>query len=294
MVEEVLQVLVDGLAIGTVYAALALALALVYKTTGIVNFAQGEMGMFCTFVTWWVLQSGVPLYAAIATGLVVAFLLGAFVERVVIRPILRFGEFPAVLTTLGLFLVFNELAPWLWGPENRAFPSMFGPGVTKVGTVQVSNASIGTLLLMFVVVSLFFLLLHKTKIGLGMRAAASNPVSSGLSGVPTKQMFMLGWGLASALAALAGILIAPRLFLDSSLMLSVIIYAFAAAALGGFTSLLGAVLGGLIIGVSETLASNYLAFIGSDLKILVPLVILLIVLLIKPNGLLGQKAERAV
>lgn len=294
MIEAFLQVLVDGLAIGTVYAALALALALVYKTTGIVNFAQGEMGMICTFVAWWVLQSGVPLYAAIAIGLAFAFVLGALVERVVIRPILRFGEFPAVLTTLGLFLVFNELAPWFWGPENRAFPSMFGSGVIKVGAIQVSNASVGTFVLMFVVVSLFFLLLHKTKVGLGIRAAASNPISSGLSGVPTKRLFMFGWGMASVLATLAGVLIAPRLFLDSTLMLSVVIYAFAAAALGGFTSLLGAVLGGLIIGVSETLASNYLEFIGSDLKILVPLVILLIVLLIRPTGLLGQKAERAV
>ncbi|TAK82004.1 MAG: branched-chain amino acid ABC transporter permease [Betaproteobacteria bacterium] len=294
MPEGLVQVILDGSASGTIYAAVALALVLVYKSSGIVNFAQGEMGMFCTFITWWLNQQGLGLLTAIASGLSIAFVLGVLTERLFIRPVARFGEFPAVLTTLGLFLVFNELAPWLWGPENRAFPSLFGAGVLAIGKARVSTESVGTLVVMIAAVSVFFFVLHHTKIGLGMRAAAANAVSSSLSGVPAPQMFMLGWGLATTLATLAGVLIAPRLFLDASLMLGVIIYAFAAAALGGFTSLLGAVVGGLVIGLAETLASNYVDFIGSDLKILVPLTVLLVVLLVRPTGLFAKSAERAV
>ncbi len=294
MLEGLLQVIIDGCASGTIYAALALALSLVYKSSGVVNFAQGEMGMFCTFITWWLNQQGLGLLAAIAGGLVIAFLVGAMVERLFIRPVARFGEFPVVLTTLGLFLVFNELAPWLWGAENRAFPSLFGNGVLAIGAARLSAESVGTLLVMVAAGSLFFIVLHKTKLGLGMRATAANAMSSSLSGVPAPRMFMLGWGFATVLATLAGVLIAPRLFLDSSLMLGVIIYAFAAAALGGFASLLGAVVGGLVIGLAETIASNYVDFIGSDLKILVPLTILLVVLIFRPTGLFGKSAERAV
>ena len=294
MLEGLLQVVIDGCASGAIYAAVALALALVYKSSGIVNFAQGEMGMFCTFITWWLNQQGLGLAAAIAAGLAIAFLVGAMVERLFIRPVASYGEFPAVLTTLGLFLVFNELAPWLWGPENRAFPSLFGNGVLAIGAARVSAESVGILVVMVAVGSLFFLVMPKTKLGLGMRAAAANATSSSLSGVPAPRMFMLGWGFATALATLAGVLIAPRLFLDASLMLGVIVYALAAAALGGFTSLAGAVVGGLVIGIVETLASNYVEFIGSDLKILVPLTVLLVVLIFRPTGLFGKSAERAV
>lgn len=294
VLEGLFQVVADGLASGTIYAAVALSLALIYRTTGVVNFAQGEIGMIGTFIAWALLQRGIPLIASVALALALAFLLGAAMERFVIRPIQRFGELSALLTTLGMFLMLNEIAPWIWGPENRAFPSLFGAGVVDLGSVRISASSLGTLALMLAVVAAFFALLHATKLGLSMRAAAANPESSGLCGIPTQRVFMLGWGLSAMMSTLAGVLSAPRLFLDSSLMVGVIIYAFAAAALGGFTSLGGAVLGGLLIGLSETLASNYLPFIGSDLKMLVPLVVLLLVLLIKPNGLFGQAAGRSV
>jgi branched-chain amino acid transport system permease protein len=290
----VLQVVVEGLALGTIYSTLALALVLIYRTTGIINFAQGEMGMFCTYVVWSLYGALGSIYAALAIGLVFAFGLGMAVERAVIRGIARFGEFPTAITTLGLFLIFNEMAPWIWGTENHAFPSLFGRGAVVFGGVTVAADSLGTLATMTVVAAGFFAMLRYTRLGLAMRAAAANPDSSRLVGIPVRRLFTIGWGMATVLACLAGALIAPRLLLDSNLMLSVIVYAFAAAALGGFHSLFGAVVGGLIIGVVENLAANFVDFIGADLKITVPLALILLVLLFRPNGLFGHADERRV
>jgi branched-chain amino acid transport system permease protein len=289
-----LEVIIEGLAIGTIYAGLALALVLIYRTTGVINFAQGEMGMFCTFVIWWLWQRGLPIFAAMALGLVVAFAIGILVERIVIRPLGRSGEFPTAITTLGLFLVFNEFAPWIWGTENRAFPSLFGRGVISLGGLVMGMDVLGTLITMTLAAAAFFVMLRFSKLGLAMRAAAANPVSSGLAGIPVNFVVMLGWGFATVLATLAASLIAPRLMLDSNLMLSVIVYALAAAALGGFQSLFGAVIGGLVIGVAENLAANFIDVIGADLKIIVPLVLIVLVLVFWPTGLFGRPEERRV
>lgn len=273
---------------------MALALVLIFRTTGVINFAQGEMGMFCTFVIWWLTQHGFSIYVAMLLGLVFAFGLGVLVERIVIRPLLPFGEFPTAITTLGLFLVFNEMAPWIWGTENRAFPSLFGRGVVSFGGLVMGADILGTLVTMTLAATVFFLMLQFTKLGLAMRAAASNPVSSGLVGIPVNRVVMLGWGFAAMLATLAASLIAPRLMLDSNLMLNVIVYALAAAALGGFQSLFGAVIGGLLIGVVENLAANFVQPIGADLKIVVPLVLIILVLVFRPTGLFGVAEERRV
>lgn len=289
-----ISIVIEGLTMGTIYGGLALAIVLIYRTTGIINFAQGEMGMFCTFVVWSLAKLGLSVYAALAFGLIFAFGLGMLVERLTIRGVSKFGEFPTAITTLGLFLVFNEMAPWIWGTENRAFLGLFGQGALIVAGVTVAIDSAGTLITMTLVAAAFFALLRYTKLGLAMRAAAATPVSSSLVGIPVRRVFMIGWGMATVLACLAGVLIAPRLMLDSNLMLSVIVYAFAAAALGGFTSLFGAVLGGLIIGVAENLSANYVDFIGSDLKIVVPLALILLTLVFRPTGLFGRAEERRV
>jgi branched-chain amino acid transport system permease protein len=289
-----LEVLIEGLAIGTIYSGLALALVLIFRTTGVINFAQGEMGMFCTFVIWWLSQHGLSIYLALPIGLVFAFAAGVMTERLVIRPMIRFGEFPTAITTLGLFLVFNEMAPWIWGTENRAFPSLFGRGVVSFGGLVIGVDMVGTLGVMTLAAVAFFLMLQFTRLGLAMRAAAANPVSSSLAGIPVSRVIMLGWGLATVLATLAASLIAPRLMLDSNLMLNVIVYALAAAALGGFQSLFGAVIGGLLIGVSENMAANFIEVIGADLKIIVPLVLIVLVLVFRPTGLFGLAEERRV
>jgi branched-chain amino acid transport system permease protein len=287
--ERFVQVVVDGVATGSIYAAVALALVLIYRSTGIVNFAQGEMAMFSTFVAWGLYQGGVPLGLAVLTTLAVSFLAGMVIERAMIRHFEGGDVLTLVIVTLGLFILLNGLAGWIWGFENRGFPSVFGDDSVTLGGVRLSVESLGIVGVLLGVVALLFLLFQRTKIGLAMRAAALSPDSSALVGVRVGHMLMLGWGLAAALGALAGVLVAPRLFLDVNLMGSVLIYAFAAAALGGFDSAIGAVVGGWIIGVSETLAGTYVDFIGADLKILVPLAIIFVVLLVRPSGLFGTR-----
>ena len=285
---EFVQLVIDGIADGSIYGAVALSLVLIYRTTGIVNFAQGEMAMFSTFVAWGLIETGLPLVAALALTLVLSFVGGMVIERVIIRPVEGGEPLVLVIVTLGLLVLLNSAAGWIWGFSNRSFPSLFGNDSVDVAGVRIDVESLGIVAVMLTVVGLVFLFTQRTKLGLAMRAVAMNPESSRLSGIPVGRTLMVGWGLAALVGALAGALIAPRLFLDVNFMGGVLIYAFAAATLGGFDSPIGAVVGGWIIGVAETLAGNYVDFIGSDLKILVPLAIILVVLLIRPSGLFGS------
>jgi branched-chain amino acid transport system permease protein len=287
-VERFLQVVVDGIADGSVYAALALALVLIFRSTGVVNFAQGEMAMFATFVAWALADAGAPLGLALAGALVFAFVAGMVVERVLVRPVEGGNPLNLVIVTLGLFILVNAAAGWIWGFDLRDFPRLFPGGVARIGGVTLSIESLGIIAVLLVVVTLLWLLFTRTPIGLHMRAAAQDPASARLVGIPVGRMLMLGWGLASLLGAVAGVLVAHRLFLDTNLMAGVLVYSFAGAALGGFDSPLGAVVGSWIIGVTETLAGTYVDAIGSDLKVLVPLGIIFVVLLVRPAGLFGS------
>jgi branched-chain amino acid transport system permease protein len=286
--ERFLQIVVDGIATGSIYGALALALVLIYRSTGVANFAQGEMAMFSTFIAWGLLQANVPLGIAALLAIGISFLGAMLVERIIVRPVEGGEILTLVIVTLGLFILFNSAAGWIWGFNNRGFPSMFGDGRVDIGGVRITVESIGILAVLLAVLGIIYLLFSRTKIGLAIRAAALNPESSRLSGISVGRTLMIGWGIAAAVGALAGILIAPRLFLDVNFMGGVLIYSFAAATLGGFDSPGGAIVGGWIIGVAEGLASNYIDFVGSDLKILVPLVMILVVLLIRPSGLFGR------
>jgi len=286
--ERFVQLVVDGVAIGSVYGALALALVLIFRSTGIVNFAQGEMAMFSTFIAWALVESGQPLGLALLAALALSFVGGMLVERLVIRPVEGEDQLTILIVTLGLFILVNSGAGWIWGFENRAFPRALPGGSADVAGVRLSWESLGILAVLLVVVGLLFLLFQRTKLGLAMRAVAANPASSRLVGISVGRTLMIGWGLAALIGAVAGVLVAPLLFLDVNLMGGVLVYSFAAATLGGFDSPKGAVIGGWIIGVAETLAGSYIGFIGSDLTILVPLVIILGVLLVRPTGLYGS------
>jgi branched-chain amino acid transport system permease protein len=285
---RLLQVVVDGIADGSIYATLALALVLIFRSTGIVNFAQGEMAMFSTFIAWGLHQSGQPLWLALLGSFALSFVGGMAIERVLIRPVEGGRPLNLVIVTLGLFILVNAAAGWIWGFTNRAFPRIFPSGTARLGGVALSLESLGIIAVLLAVVGLLWLLFQRTKLGLALRAAAQNPESSRLVGIRVGRMLMLGWGLAALLGALAGVLVAPRLFLDVNLMGGVLVYAFAGAALGGFDSPLGAVVGSWIIGVSENLAGTYVGAIGADLKVLVPLGIIFIVLLVRPSGLFGS------
>jgi branched-chain amino acid transport system permease protein len=287
-VERFVQVIVDGWATGSLYGALALAVVLIYRSTGIVNFAQGEMAMFSTFGAWALLEAGLPLGLALLGTLAMSFVGGMLIERLIIRPVEGGEVLTVVIVTLGLFILINSAAGWIWGFGNRSFPSVFGDGTVAVAGVSVAVESLGIVAVLIAIVGLLFVVTQRTRLGLAMRAVAMNPDSSRLVGISIGRTLMVGWGIAAAVGAVAGALIAPRLFLDVNFMGSVLIYSFAAATLGGFDSPLGAVIGGWIIGIAENLAGTYVDFIGADLKILVPLVVILVVLLFRPTGLFGS------
>ncbi|MFC5749589.1 branched-chain amino acid ABC transporter permease [Actinomadura rugatobispora] len=291
---EFLQQIIEGLGAGSIYASLALALVLIYRFTGIVNFAQGELAMFATYVAWQFVHAGVPFWLALVLTLAVSFAGGMLIERVIIRPVEGGPELTVVIVTVGLFIFVNAAAGWIWSFLIKDFPNPFPRGAFEAGGVSVAYSTLGVMAVVSAVMGLLYLLFRHTKIGLGMRAVATNPESARLVGIRVGWTLALGWGLAATVGAVSGVLVAPLLFLEPNMMGGVLIYAFAAATLGGFDSPMGAVAGGLIVGVAETLAGAYVGFIGSDLKIGVPLAVILGVLLLRPQGLFGRAAvERA-
>ncbi|MET8681909.1 branched-chain amino acid ABC transporter permease [Streptomyces sp. NPDC004647] len=291
---EFLQQVVEGLGSGSVYASLALALVLIHRFTGIVNFAQGELAMISAYVAWQLVASGMPFWLALPVTLVVSFAGGMLIERLVIRPVEGGPELTMVIVTVGLFIFVNAVAGLIWSFTVKDFPQPFPDGGIDLAGVSVGWSTLGIIGVVAGVMGLLYLLFQHTGTGLVMRAVASNPASARLSGIRVGRVLMLGWGLAATVGALSGVLVAPLLFLEPNMMGGVLIYAFAAATLGGFDSPVGAVAGGLVVGVAETLAGAYVGFVGADLKIGVPLLIILVVLLVRPQGLFGRAAvERA-
>jgi len=289
------QQIVSGLASGGVYAALALALVLIHRATGVINFAQGEMAMFTTYIAWTLTANhGWSYWPAFAATLVFAFVLGVGIQRVIIRPIERGPVLTTVIITIGLILVFNGLAGWIWSAEVRSFPSPFPNDTWTIGGVAISVQDVGTLAIVLVLVALLWAFFQFTKVGLALRASALNPDASRLVGVRVGWMLAIGWGLAALLGAVAGMLTAPTIFLDPNMMQAVLIYSFAAAVLGGIDSPFGAVAGGMILGVGLNLIGAYVDFVGADLRLPLALLIILIVLLVRPAGLFGKPIARRV
>jgi branched-chain amino acid transport system permease protein len=291
---EFLQLVVSGIATGGIFASLALALVLIYNAMGLVNFAQGEMAMLATFIAYTLINRGVNYWIAVPATLVLAFAGGIVIQRVVIRPVERAPILTLVIITLGLTTLINGLAGFIFGYVPRSVDSPFSPGTVGVVGVYVSYRDLGVIAVSGVVLLLMYLLLQRTKLGLTMRAAAHHPEASRLLGVRVSWMLALGWGLASAVGAVSGIMVAPVLLLEPNMMQSIIIYAFTAAVLGGIESPLGAVVGGLIVGVTVNLAGAYIPFVGGDLQLAVALAIIVGVLIIRPNGLFGRAAVRRV
>lgn len=292
--QEFFQLVVSGIATGGIFASLALALVLIYNAMGLVNFAQGEMAMFATFIALALINQGVNYWIALPVTLVLAFGAGVVVQRVVIRPVERAPILTLVIVTLGLATLVNGLAGFLFGYSPRSFPSPFSPQSVDVLGVFISYRDLGVIAVCGVVLLAIYLLLQRTTVGLTLRAAAHHPEASRLLGVQVSWMLALGWGLASAVGAVSGILVAPILLLEPNMMQPIIIYAFAAAVLGGIESPLGAVVGGLIVGVTINLAGAYVPFVGGDLQLAVGLAIIIAVLILKPNGLFGRAAVRRV
>jgi branched-chain amino acid transport system permease protein len=286
------QQVVAGLSSGGIYAMLALALVLIYRSTGVVNFAQGEMAMFSTFLAWTLVQHGVGYWGAAALTVLIAFAAGVGLERVLIQPVERAPALTIAIVTLGLFFLLNGAAFWIWSPEQKYLRSTFSTRPVEVAGVSLSIQDLCVIAVAIATASLLALFFRYTKSGLAMRAVVANPESSRLLGVRVGWMLALGWGLAAALGAAAGLLTAPPSF-DQSFMQPVLLYAFAGAVLGGIDSTLGAVVGSLLLGVFlnvitslDTLGIGW--SISNDLRLPAALAVILLVLLVRPSGLFGR------
>jgi branched-chain amino acid transport system permease protein len=286
------QQVVSGIASGAIYASLALALALVYRASGVVNFAQGEMAMFSTYIALAFINHGLSYWAAFFAAIGVSFLGGIAVERTAIRPVEGAPVLSVVIVTIGLLVIFNGLAAWIWTPQVQFFPTGFSTRTVDVGGVTIGWDQIGVMGVTLGAMLAFFLFFRFTRVGLTMRAAALNGEASRLLGIRVSWMLAVGWGFAAVLGAICGMLIAPIDLLTPNMMQSVLLYAFAALVLGGLGSPVGAVIAGLGLGVTLNLLGTYVGFVTPELELPLALGILLTVLLVRPSGLFGKPVVR--
>ncbi len=292
---DFMQQVVSGIASGGIYAALALALVIIHRSTGVINFSQGEMATLCTYIGWTlIVNHGWDYWPAFVATLLFSFVFGVVTHRVVIRPVERGNVLRVVIVTIGLLIAINGFVIWHWSGEPQALRSPFGTGTIDISGVVISWQDVGTIAVTIGIVILLWLLFQFTKVGLALRAAAVNPTEARLVGVRVTWMLALGWGLAAVLGAVAGLLTAPSVGLDAQMMQPILIYAFAAAVLGGIDSPFGAVVGGLVLGVLLNLIGVYIDFVGAELKLPVALLVILVVLLVRPSGIFGRPEVKRV
>jgi len=282
--EALLHQILAGLATGGIYASLALALVMIYQATHLVNFAQGEMAMFTTYIAWSLVNAGVPYWLAFAATVLLAFLFGVLIERLVIRPVEDAPVLAVVVVFIALLLILNSVTGWIYSYTIKSFPSPF-PKESVFGK-WLSSHELGAIGVTLVVVLLVYGFFRFTPLGLAMRAAAQNPASARLVGIRVGWMLALGWGLAAAVGAVAGMMVAPIVYLDPNMMGGILLYAFAAALVGGIDNPWGAVFGGFLVGVLENVLGAFV--IGNELKLSVALAIIVGVLLVRPSGFFGS------
>ena len=288
--ELLLQQIVAGLTSGAIYACVALGLVMIYVSTDHINFAQGEMAMFATYIAWTMIQAGIPYWAAFAATVVLSFFAGIFIQRVILKPLETAPVLSLVVCFIALLSIFNSVAGMVWSYTVKQFPSPFRSEMIAGGLV--SRHQIGVVAVTVILLGLLTLFFRYTTLGLAMRAAAQNASSARLMGVRVSWMLALGWGLAAAIGAVAGVLVAPIVFLDPNMMTGVLIYGFAGALVGGIGNPAGAVAGGFIVGVLENLVGTYLT--GNELKLTLALILVVVVLTLKPAGLFGRVIVKRV
>jgi branched-chain amino acid transport system permease protein len=294
--EQLIQQVGAGLANGAIYASLALALVIIFVSTSHINFAQGEMAMFSAYLAWQVLQWGVSFWIALPVVMVLSFAIGLAIERVVLRPLHSAPVLSVVVVFIGLLTFFHALAGGIWTHTIKAFPSPF-PQVAFPGSGYIGPHQLGMIAVTVLVLLALFAFFRFTPLGLAMRAAAQNPASARLAGIGVDWMLALGWGLAAAVGAVAGAMVAPAVYLEPNMMASILLYGFAGALVGGISSPGGAVVGGFIVGVLENLIAYFgnvieratgLYIVGNGEKLTVALIIVIAVLTLRPNGLFGR------
>ena len=300
--EQFIQQVASGLANGAIYACVALALVMIFVSTDHINFAQGEMAMFSTYISWQLMQWGVPFWVAFFLAVGISFVGGLLIERIVLRPLHSAPVLSIVVVFIGLLAIFNSVAGTVWSYLIKEYPTPFPKGSFGL-TGLIGAHQIGVVAVTLVVLTLLFVFFKYTPVGLAMRASAQNPASARLVGVRVDWMLALGWGLASAVGAVAGCMVAHIVYLDPNMMGGILLYAFAGALVGGISNPGGAVLGGFIVGVLE----NMVAFVGNQIekttgmyiigngeKLTVALIIVILVLTIKPAGLFGRVVVKRV
>src|ERR1700687_3886647 len=291
--ELFLHQILAGLATGGIYACMALAVVMIYQAIDHINFAQGEMAMFSTFVAWQLLQWGAPFWVAFVATVALSFVAGVAIDRVVFKPIHDAPVLSHVVAFIALLTILNSGAGFIWDYQIKSFPSPFGSG-QLLGQNLISPHDAGMIAVTLIMLVLLYLFFRHTRIGLAMRAAAASPESARLAGIRVGWMIALGWGMAAAVGAVAGMMIAPVVFLEPNMMTSVLLYGFAAAVVGGLTSPGGAVIGGFAGGIIENLAGTFIPYVGRELKLTIALFLIVAVLLVKPSGLFGRRVVSRV
>ena len=291
--ELLLQQLLAGLATGAIYACMALAVVMIFQAIDHFNFAQGEMAMFSTFIAWQLIQWGLPYWVAFALSVLVSFVAGLLIDRVLFRPIRNAPVLSQIVAFIALFSILNSAAGQIWDFTIKSFPSPFGH-TPFLGQPLIDSHDAGMIGVTMVMLALLYLFFRRTRLGLAMRAAAANPDSARLVGIRVGWMTALGWGMAAAIGAVAGMMIAPVVFLEPNMMLGVLLYGFAGAVLGGLTSPGGAVAGGFLVGIVENLAGSFIPYVGRELKLTIALVLIVTVLMVRPSGIFGRQVVARV
>ncbi|AVO45627.1 branched-chain amino acid ABC transporter permease [Phreatobacter cathodiphilus] len=300
--EQLIQQIASGLASGAIYALVALALVMIFTATDHLNFAQGEMAMFSTYICWQLIQWGFPFWPALGFTILFSFILGVAIERVILRPLHNASVLSIVVVFIGLLAIFHSLAGGIWSHTIKNFPSPF-PNVTFAGSGYIGSHQIGMIVVSLLMLFALFAFFRFTPLGLAMRAAAQNPVSARLVGVKVDWMLALGWGLAAAVGAVAGAMVAPVVYLEPNMMASILLYGFAGALVGGISNPAGAVFGGFLVGVLENLVAYFgnltektfgIYIVGNGEKLTVALIIVITILTLKPAGLFGRTTVKRV
>ncbi|SEL40085.1 amino acid/amide ABC transporter membrane protein 1, HAAT family [Roseovarius nanhaiticus] len=286
------QALISGTAIGFIYALIALSMVLIYKSTDVINFAQGEMAMFSTFiclvlVSRYSLPLGVVLLLAFPIGAAIA----AATERVVIRPLVGMPPLNSLIVAIALFYIFHYGAGWIWGYDAFPFPSLLPDRPLNIGGTFIAPNSLAIAGVSILVLAVLYVFLEHSSEGVAMRAASMNRNAAKLMGISVGRVSMLSWAIAGGIGAIAGLLVAPITFIDTQMMFFVLLKALAGAILGGFNSLPGAVIGGILVGIIESLTTVYISAAFDDA---IAFVVIVAVLMIKPEGLFGKPAVKKV
>ncbi len=295
---QLMQYVVGGVATGSLYALVALGIALLYRSSRVLNFAHGDQATLATFVAFTLMGGGfrfhanLPFGVAVPVSLIAAAVVGAAFFFLILRPAKEGTLLGKIVMTLGFALLLSGVMQLVWGADTQTFPSPLS--VTKVyrlGGVVVSQVDLGTIIIGLLLMAAMYGLVQRTKVGLAMRAVSQDVVAAQALGIPARKIYAATWGLASALGGAAGILLAPVVFLDPFMMLDPFLKGFAGAVLGGIDSLPGAVLGGFLLGVAEAVFAGYVSF---KFKTTLAFAIIILVLLVRPEGLLGREYHRRV